>query len=197
MILESEKTMYGKVGFKYETLMIDQSVIGEFKLFARIDNSFENAMIEQIILGAIQACEKYLGRALFTKRLTYNLNKLCEEIELPYPPLVSVDSISVRQEDGTLVEIPTTDYYTIKERIPGSVVIKDTISGLTLTAKTSVDPFVVKYTCGYGDDWCSIPDAIRHAIFVWANDGYQNRVIQPEPPIEVKTLLSLHTIERI
>ena len=189
--------MHGKIGFITEAIMIDQGIIDEFKQFARIDNVSENMMLEQIILASIQACEKYLGRALFEKKITYNLNKLEEEIELPYPPLMSVESISVRQEDGTLVAIPETDYYVIAERIPGSVVMKSTITSLSLTAKTTVDPFVIEYTCGYGDAWASIPDAIRHAIFVWANDGYQNRVIQPEPPIEVKSLLSLYTIERL
>lgn len=196
MILDSAKNIYGRIGFVNEQITIDQSVVDEFKQFARIDNSFENSIISNILLGSIQACEKYLGRALFEKRISYSINKLCEEIELPYPPLRSVESLSIRQEDGTLSEIPSTNYYVVKERIPGSVVLKESVADVSLSAKTSIDPFVIEYICGYGE-WCDIPDAIRHAIFVWANDGYQNRVIQPEPPIEVSTLLSLYTIVRI
>lgn len=196
MIRETATDMRKNIGFiDADPSVIDDAFINEFKTFARIDNSVENGSIQMIVAAAFQAAEKYLGRMLLTRRLYAGLNKVEREIELPYPPLQSVEGFYIRGEDGTLTAVSASDYYVITERIPGSIVFPTTVA-LPLAA-SGVEPFVVKYTAGYGDNVCDIPDAIQHAILVWANDGYQNRVIQPEPPVEVKSLLSLYMAERM
>lgn len=196
MIRDTDEKL--KTSFSYidnEVPFVDSTLVDEFKQFARIDNNAENTSLQTILATAFQACEKYLGRALITRRMQYGINVLSREVDLPYPPLQSVDGVYIRQEDGSLEAIPTTDYYALTERIPGSVVFVQTKA--LPVAESEADPFVIKYTAGYGDNLCDIPDAIRQAIIVWANDIYQNRVVQPEPPIEVKPLLMLYSVERI
>ena len=196
MIRETEKNIKSSIGFIDEAVpFIDSTFVNEFKEFARIDNSAEDVSLQSIIASAVQAAEKYLGRMLTTRRVYYGFNKMSREIELPYPPLQTVEGVYVREEDGTLTAVTTDDYYANIERIPGSVVFMQTAT--LPVALSDVEPFVIKYTAGYSDNVCDLPDAIKHAILVWANDGYQNRVIQPEPPIEVKSLLSLYSVERL
>jgi uncharacterized phiE125 gp8 family phage protein len=196
MIREIEPQIKSSIGFiDNDVPFVDSVFVDEFKSFARIDNNAENASIQSILAATFQACEKYLGRMLISRRMYYGINAIERETELPYPPLQTVESISIRQEDGTLEAIDTAEYFVITERIPGSIVFKQDYS--LPVALVDVEPFVIKYTAGYGDNACDIPDAIKHAILVWANDGYQNRVIQAEPPIEIKSLLSLYMVERI
>ena len=196
MIREVKADTKTSIGFiDNDVPFVDSVFIDEFKTFARIDNSAEQSSIQAILVASFQAAEKYLGRMLTTRRVYYGLDQMSREIELPYPPLQAVEGVYVREEDGSLTAVDAADYYVIAERIPGSVVFNQSAS--LPVAVSDVEPFVIKFTAGYGDDICDIPDAIKHAILVWANDGYQNRVVQPEPPVEVKSLLSLYMVERM
>lgn len=174
---------------------ISDDIVQEFKTFARIDSASEDESIRALISACVQACEKYTGRALMEQTIDYCFNTFGKLIELPYPPLQSVVSFSVRDADGDLSVVDSAGYYVLKERIPGAVALK---AGTSITISDSVvDPYVIRFVAGYSDDFTGIPESIKQSVFVWANDAYQNRVVQPEPPSEVKLMLSLYMVERI
>ena len=171
--------------------------VDEFKTFARIDNDDEETAISNLLVATRQATEKYLGRALLEQTIYYNLDEWEERrIELPYPSLLSVTGVYLRNEDGTFTEYDSDNYYVVSDGIPGSIVIK---TGSTMPDNTHVDyaKYQIRYKAGYGDAAVDVPEAIKQAILVWANNGYANRVISPEPPIEVRQALSLYRVERL
>jgi len=173
--------------------------VTEFKLFARIDHDDEDAALALMISAVTDAAERYLGRALIEQSITYTVdNWPGREVELPYPPLLSVTGIYLRKSDGTwdTTAYAATNYYVITEGIPGSIAL---VTGATEPTNGDCDSgrFQIRYKAGYGDEATDVPAAIRQALLVWANNAYENRVVTITPPEEVRSALSLYRVERV
>lgn len=166
--------------------------VDEFKVFARIDTTREDVYLTSLLTGVTEVCEKYLGRALITRELLLSTNEIHQHsIELPYPILKEIVSIETRDSKGNHSVVPSGKYISIVDEIPARVVfqsIPDALEG---------GNYLIRYTCGYGDEPSDVPEAIKQSILTWANMAYENRVIQPDPPIEVRSSLSLYTVERM
>lgn len=176
---------------------VEPVTVDEFKLFARIDTTEEDSVISLMLVAVREAAEKYLGRALLNQTIYYTLDKWPgRSVELPYPPLVSVDGVYLLKEDGSYTEYSAENYFVVTEGIPGSIQLKP---GSVTPSNTDVDfaGYQIRYTAGYGTTAADVPSAIRQAILVWATNAYENRVVMPQPPIEVRSSLSLYRCERI
>ena len=173
--------------------------VSEFKLFARIDHDDEDAALSLMIEAVTDAAEQYLGRALIEQSITYTLDEWPgREVELPYPPLISVTGIFLRGSDGTFPVTPyaASNYFVVTEGIPGSIVLR---TGATAPTNADVEAagYQIRYKAGYGDEATDVPAAIRQALLVWTNNAYENRVVTVEPPVEVRSALSLYRVERL
>lgn len=173
--------------------------VSEFKLFARIDHDDEDAALALMIAAVTDAAERYLGRALIEQTIYYTLdNWPGREVELPYPPLISVTGIHLRKADGTWDATPydAANYYAITEGIPGSIALR---SGAVEPINVDADygRYQIRYKAGYGDEADEVPAAIRQALLIWANNAYENRAVTIVPPDEVRSSLSLYRVERL
>ena len=181
----------------YTAPTVEPVSVAEFKTFARLDHSDEDAALTLMLQAVREAAEKYLGRALLEQTIYYTMDKWeGSEIELPYPPLLTVEGVYTRESDGTWTEYDSGNYFVGTEGIPGSIVL---IVGAVAPDAPEVDTagYQIRYTAGYGDAAADVPAAIRQAILGWATVAYATRAVTIDPPPEVRSMLSLYRVERL
>jgi len=168
------------------------------KDFSRIDIDAEDTLIESFIVAVRQAAETFLGRSLMRQTIDHYFDYWKKDgiIELPRPPLVSVTSIIAINEDATEETISSSNYYVIPEAIPGRVVLKDGLSGLTISPRVSAG-YKVTYKAGYGYTSADIPYSIRQGLIQWVAYVYETRNFQPEPPPEALGFLSFFRVLKV
>ncbi len=199
MIIDKDLLADGNMSYTIVTPpTVEPVTVEELKTFARIDSTDEDALLANFIITARAATEKYLGRALIYKTIKAVMDYWpCNKIELPLPPLSSITSVQIRDENDTLTTYDSSNYYVVKDSIPGSIVIK---YGNDLPENYSlreVGAFIITYVAGYGDSPDDVPEPIRQAVLQWATNIYETRAVGDDPPPETKMLLDLFRVERL
>lgn len=134
----------------------------------------EATYLNGLITTARMMVERYLNRALITQTWTAYGDDWCE-LELAYPPLVSVTSVKYYGLDGNITTLDPDVFYWVDNRVePGEIEFKYAV----------VRPFLqygrpkaieIEYIAGYGNTGASVPEPIKHAIKVLITDMYENR----------------------
>lgn len=177
--------------------LIEPITVEELKMFARIDGSDEDNLIEGFIKSAREATEQFLRRSLIEQEITLKMDYWPgEAVDLPAPPLLSVTSVSVLDEDDTATAYSSDNYYVVTEAIPGKLVIKYGVTPPDNTERYHAGYRIV-YKTGYGSTANYVPQKILDGIKLWAVDIYENRVVRDEPPPEAYLNLQQFRVERI
>lgn len=171
------------------------------KLALKITSSSEDDLLSIWIAGAREEFEDYCNRQLINATWQYALDTPPDyyQIEIPRPPLVSVDSITYDDADGTEQTLAASEYVVVKSGLfdgsplsgvidghakcglvelaggPGS--IWPTTSGLSKS-------FRIRYTCGYGTTEAEIPSRIRGYLYRMVGHLYRNRHEATEKAIQ-------------
>ena len=161
--------------------------------------SGDTLLIEAQIVAARQAAEAFTRRAFTTHTLELVLDafprgrrgrapwwldtafSFANAVELPRPPLVSVDSIVTLDYDGNQSTISDSLYFVNTRSEPGSIVPRQLQSW-----PTNVLPeagVVITFTAGYGAP-ADVPQAIKQAILLEVAAMYNHR----DPSIESETI---------
>jgi uncharacterized phiE125 gp8 family phage protein len=160
----------------------------------------ENDFITRLLSSATGLAEEFTRRAFITQSWLFRTHNIRPKIELPRPPLATIDSVATAyQEDFTIVD--DTTYYSDIIRDPGSLIFKQlpTIQyggGVWWYCGNLYNILQVTYTCGYGDDGSFVPPAIKEGILQIFGFLYQNREGQPIACGSIAhTLLSPYVVE--
>ncbi len=148
----------------------------EAKAHLRLEGGADDAYVTALIQAARERAELFLRRALITQAFEYTLDGFptAPAIDLPRPPLQSVESIQYIDTAGNVQTLAPEDY------------VVDTSSGeigrVALAwnwfwpiARGSINSVVIKFTAGYGDSPEDVPQAIRQAILIEISNLYENR----------------------
>jgi len=167
-----------------EVLSDEPVTATNLRLHSRIDFSDDDILIEGYIRAARQALERSRGISILKRRLAYYLDYFpYDSITLPWPPLVSVESLAFTDSSelvttwyasaGNLIEGSpgTTMAHVDTAREPGALVIPYGLMQWPAGALRSINAIRIDYTAGYTD----VPDAILAAIRLFAGHLYQNR----------------------
>lgn len=150
-------------------------------------DDYTDPLLRILLQSATSAVIAFLGRALLNQTFTIQwdgypgygtttggLDPLrpvpVEWVELPYPPLVSIQSVKLVDRDGDEETIPTSDLAIDTINEPGRFRFKSGIPQLPHGTR-----LLVEYTGGYGEDPEAVPFAIRHAILQAAGYMYEHR----------------------
>ena len=204
MIIEKEADIKGNRFYSIITEPYSNPVtVDEVKEFARIDGEDEDDILETFIESVVKLTEAYLGRSLVNRTIRMIMDTwTSREIELPYPPLVSISSVQTIDESNTATTYSSDNYYTITESIPGRLLIKKD-SELPSNTERNYGGYRITYIAGYGNSREDVPQQIRTAIKQWVTLLYENRsmvendMIKNEPPPEVKKGLLQFRVVRI
>lgn len=146
----------------------------EAKLHLRIDHDDEDGLVERLIAAARRHCEQVSRRAFVTQTLAGGLDTWPRDnvIELPYPPVQGVTSITYVDSAGASHTLANTVYGIDTRR--GRIYLAQDQQWPSATLRT-YDPITVKWTAGYGNSATDVPAPYRQATLLLVGHLYENR----------------------
>lgn len=134
--------------------------------------------ISALIQAAREQVETDTGRALVQRTYKLRLNTWAYEIQLPYPPLLSVSSVKYYDMDGTLQTLSTDVYDVETDETPGLIRLAYGQSWPSHQGRENA--IEITYTSGYQsgspDDLReNVPASLKQAILLIIGDLYENR----------------------
>lgn len=148
-------------------LSTEPVTVTEFKTYARFTLSDEDTLIGELITSARLRLEAFTGRSFGEKTINAYWQTFSKEVELPYPPVTAITSVSTIYKGESTALVSGEDYYTtgLDLKILNLVNVPSWKWGVT---KTSLS---VIFTAGY----TTLPKALKEAILKEANTAWLNR----------------------
>lgn len=172
---------------------VEPVTLDEVKQFLRVDMSDDDDLIGQLITSARQLCEEHVRRKFISTGITLALDgfpchdkgmwwsgvrempiselySYSDRISLPFPPAVSVTSITTFDESNGASVFASAGY---RLDTDGNVILND--GYLWPTDLRDYDAVRIVYVAGYGATYSAVPSPIRHAIKMTAAAMYDDR----------------------
>lgn len=154
--------------------------LDEAKKHLRVDTDDDDELIEAFIEAATDYCDGatgYLGRALVEQTWELVLDEFpADEIKIPMPPLISVDSVKYDDASGVEQTLSASEYTVDDISEPGWLL---PVSGAWPSAYDSVNAVRIQFTCGYAATGSpavqTVPGTIKSAIKLIVGNLYANR----------------------
>lgn len=161
----------------------------ELKSWANVSIDEDDGLLTGLLMGAREDCENWCKRAFITQKWRLYLEAFPFsnngsggfnlQIDLPKPPLQSVESVSYLDTNGdrqTLVNgtgTKTGDYVVDTATEPGRITVQ--FSRYWPTTYLVSNPVQIDFTAGYGDTGDAVPERAKMAIKALATHFYQQR----------------------
>jgi len=136
--------------------------LAQAKLHLRLDTTeigtTEDQLLRSYIASARSFCEQYQNRAYIYQTITAKRDDFKAAMQLPRPPLISVDSISYLDNNGDSQTLATSYYDVDTTTQPGKITLaygqtwpslRGDHHGVTITYKAG---YVSEFTASAGDD---------------------------------------------
>ncbi len=156
--------------------------------------SGDDAILRRLILAATGMAERYMRRALITQTWTMAIDEWPggvvdwwdawhavtqveggeDVLELPYPRLQSVTSVTTYDVDDTASSVTVADYFIVDTNAePGRLVLR---SDQAWPADTRIGVRAeIVYVAGYGSDDADVPDDIKQGLLNLVTWQYEHR----------------------
>lgn len=121
------------------------------------------------------------------------------ELELPLPPLVSVESVTTTNSAGSATAYASSNYYVDVYSEPGKIILKQ--GSLWPSDLRYHDCITVDFTAGFADG--SVPPMLKIALMQIAAHWYENRelyevgTILARVPVSAMSILDRFKIRRL
>jgi uncharacterized phiE125 gp8 family phage protein len=159
---------------------VEPITLEEAKKHCRIETDDENTLIEGFIKAAREHCEKFQNRAYCqqTFELWLDAFPTVGQIQIPRPPLISVESIKYYDVDNVEHEFSDEEYFVDTKNEPGWVVLNYGSCWPTETLRPANGVCVI-FTAGYEpgdyDDAENVPADVKSAIKLLVGHLFENR----------------------
>lgn len=168
--------------FRLVTVPASEPVaLDDIKAHIRVDEDTDNSLISALITAAREWSENYTGRSFITQ--TWRLwqdnwpqpqgNDNASYVALPRPPLVSVSSVKLYDEDDNFTVWDAGNYFVDNAREPGRLVLRS--GAVWPTFERAANGIAIEYVAGYGSDVASVPETIKTAIKQLVAHWYEHR----------------------
>lgn len=137
--------------------------------------SAQDTYLNTLITAAREYVEEYLWRALITQTWELRLSTFANPIKIPRPPLQSITADYPKYYDTAGVQqVLSSDVYELDTASePGFLRLK---YGQSFpSCRGHDDDVLIRYVAGYGAAGSNVPQAIRHAIKLWAAQLFEYR----------------------
>ena len=138
------------------------------------DDTTHTRHLEMQIATAIADVERHTRRAFVTQTWRLSLREFPPRIYLPRPPLQSLTSITYVDSNGTTQTLSSSLYQVTSDASPGYVEPAYGQSWPSIRSET-VEPIVITYLAGFGDDAENIPVQYQNLIFELVAFRFMNR----------------------
>lgn len=147
--------------------------LSEAKAQCRVDGSEEDLLITRLIGMATEQAEARTGRVFFTQKMRLSLDSFPpDSLEVPCPPLASVEAVSYINASGVRVVLSVDDYQVVTDEMIGRLLPgwgKAWPSCRCVPGSVRID-----FTAGYGDA-AAAPESVRSWILLSVGTLYKNR----------------------
>lgn len=176
---------------------VEPVTLAEVKAFCDVSRTDQDAMLAGMALGARQWCENYCQRAFIQQtwvmeldRWPMELGELVPNIRLPYPRLISVDSIIYTAIGGSTVSLDTTTYNVTTLGEPGRI---SRSYGRIWPVLQPMLPAAITITfkAGYGTASGMVPQSIKDAILMLTCHRYEHRSPVEDAPALVEVPMTV------
>ena len=170
--------------------------VEQVKLFGRIDGTTEDSLIDDFIRSVRESTELYLGRSLIEQTIRMYIDYWPESsfVELPMPPLVSVTSVALLDQDNVVTAYDSANYFIVTNA--ARLVIRNGCTPPINTDRYEAG-IRIEYKAGYGSTANYIPYPIINAMKLWAVACYEDRAQTNEPPPSAKPLLNMYRVIKL
>lgn len=154
--------------------------LNEAKAQLRVTSADENATIQAYINSARSYLEGpggVLGRVLAAQTWRLHLDCFRPRIQLPFPPLISVDEITYVDPAGAETTLPTSKYRVLAgERAEVEVAYGESFPSVRSQSRA----VTITFTCGWAapegeDPWPPKVETARDIIRLIVSDRFDNR----------------------
>lgn len=153
---------------------IEPITLAEAKLHCRVDSAADDTLITGLIVAARQQAEERTGRALITQQWRYDLAAFpIDHVELPNPPLQSVQGITYLDAAGNRQTLAGTEYDVIAAESVG--VALPAYGKAWPACRAHPGSVQISFTAGYGLSAGNVPQAIRQWILLAIGTWYAQR----------------------
>jgi uncharacterized phiE125 gp8 family phage protein len=162
---------------------VEPVTLAEAKAHLRLDTDADDAYVSALIAAARERVELFLRRALITQTLEYTLDGFpanrsfiysISAIDMPRPPLQSVDAIRYVDTAGNTRVLASGDYVVdASSSEVGRVALA--WNRFWPITRDSINSVVIRFVAGYGDSPEDVPQAIRQGILIEVSNLYENR----------------------
>lgn len=149
----------------------------EAKAHLRVDGSDEDALITSLITAArqhIDGRDGWLNRALVTQIWDLKLDRFCNPIRVPLPPLVSVDSVKYLDLTGAEQTLSSSLYRVTGVGSALKAEIRPAFDTSWPSVKSAVESVTVRFTAGYGAA-SAVPEPIKSAMYLLIGHWFEHR----------------------
>lgn len=162
----------------------DVVTLDEAKRHLRVDHTDDDALIGGMIGAAVNhldpAGQGWLGRALRPQVWEARLDAFpCGAILLPFPPMISVESVKYDDADGVERTAVLNTDYRIFEGGAWKARIEPVYGGTWPSARSDRDTVRIRFNAGYppaeGDAPDTLPPQIKAAVLLMVGDMYAFR----------------------
>jgi len=150
--------------------------LAEAKVDLRVDHTDDDALITGLIVAARAEAELLSRRALINRTLEMSLCgwPSTGKIYLPYPPVVSVTSVTYYDINNVLQTMTAGDYILIADVEPGVVALGYNKTWPTASLR-EVSPVRVRWVAGYGAEASDVPNRYQVLIRSLVAVRYESR----------------------
>lgn len=152
---------------------VEPITLAEAKLHCRVDGTDDDALITALIVAARNKAENRTARALITQQWRLDLDGFpVDGIDLPLPPLQSVQSITYLDADGVRQTLAASEYTVIANETPGSVL--PAYGKSWPGCRVAPGSVQISFTAGYGAS-IAVPQAIKQWMLMYISQWYETR----------------------
>lgn len=172
--------MFGEIAYSLTQTSppaVEPITLAQAKNHCRIETDFteDDSLLTAMIVAARQYVEQVTNRQLITATWVLRLDSFpADEIEMPYPQLLTVTSVAYVNTSGVSTTLTVTTDYTLDiYSTPGRVMPAYGCAWpSTYGYKNDV---TITYTAGYGAAASAIPAPIVQAVYLIVGHLYENR----------------------
>lgn len=151
---------------------VEPVTLAEAKVHLRVTHSSEDALITALIVAAREHVESVTGRKLISQQWELIQDAFpCGPVQLPFSPIITIDSVKYLDDDGALQTLDTAEYAKDTYSVPGWVSPVDTWP----STYDTINAVTIAFTVGYGATAADVPASLKAAMLLMIGDLFENR----------------------
>jgi uncharacterized phiE125 gp8 family phage protein len=162
------------------------------KQYLRVPHCAEDQDIVAFARAARLWAENQTERSLLRQTIRITTDEIPSCIRLPRPPVIQITSVKYYDANNSQQTVGSGNYYLVQDGLFG---VLRFIQGYVIPpVYDRPDAIEIIYQAGYGDDFESVPDAVRAAVALYMLDLYERSSEREEAALRLLSTYCVHWV---